>query len=111
HRGGVRTEACTYSDGATSGSVDNQTHIKMEELEGEGYISLKFYDDDAGEEISDSMGLNALIDQHIHVKKEEPEGGGTSSAVENQQSREFRIKYVKEEGSEDEDYLCATTVY
>lgn len=34
----MQTETCTDSDGGTSGSVDQEKHIKKEEAEEEGYI-------------------------------------------------------------------------
>ncbi|XP_053470711.1 uncharacterized protein LOC128601488 isoform X2 [Ictalurus furcatus] len=111
--GDVQTETCTDSDGGT-GSVGHINHvahqicIKKEEPEEEGYVC---------EAASGSVELITPVDHHIHVKKEEPEDenflcGEASSPVENidQQNRGFEMKYLKEEVSEDEDYLCTTTV-
>ncbi|GAA6070616.1 zinc finger protein 154-like isoform X1 [Tachysurus ichikawai] len=107
----VQTETCNDSDGGTSGSVgheDHEKHIKKEEAEEEGYVC------DAP---SCPVGCITTVADDIQVKKEEPEDkdslcGEASGSVETmeQHNRGFQMKCVKVEESDDEDYLCTTTV-
>ncbi|KAB5540153.1 hypothetical protein PHYPO_G00098540 [Pangasianodon hypophthalmus] len=108
--GDVQTEI----DGGTSSSleditpVDYQKHVK-EEPEDEGYLY-------GG--TSSTVGHITPIDQQKCIKKEEPEDEenlyeeitiGQISPVD-QQNKGFQSEHIKKEESEDEGYVCTTTV-
>ncbi|XP_060772249.1 zinc finger protein OZF-like [Neoarius graeffei] len=106
-------ESCTASGGGTSSCLEHvallnhQEHVKKEEPEGEDSVCLC-------EATVASMGRLTPTDQQKDVKKEEDEDclrGGTSDSMESvDQQRGFQSKEIKEEESEDEDYLCTTTL-
>ncbi|KAF5891194.1 zinc finger protein 32-like, partial [Clarias magur] len=105
--GSQLSETCKASGGASVEHltpVNLQDNVKKEKTEDE---------DDLCEALSGSVGHITPVDQQTQVKKEELKEeetfcGGTSNSVENvdEQRRGIKIKHIKKEESEDEDYLC-----